>query len=94
MTAPAPRLHYIPELLEIHADELAYLWGQRRAALFDARVAVRLLQLLVQQPDPQTGPIPTGALTPAMLVHLLYFAVMIAVGLVFTTRRLKALFLD
>ena len=37
MTAPAPRLHYIPELLEIHADELAYLWGQRRAAIFDAR---------------------------------------------------------
>ena len=37
MAAPAPRLHYIPELLEIHADELAYLWGQRRAAIFDAR---------------------------------------------------------
>ena len=36
----------------------------------------------------------TGALTPAMLLHLLYFLVMIAVGLVFTTRRLKALFLD
>lgn len=37
MNAPAPRLHYIPELLELHADELAYLWGQRRAAIFDAR---------------------------------------------------------
>lgn len=36
----------------------------------------------------------TGAIGPIMLVHLLYFAVMIAVGLVFTTRRLKALFLD
>jgi len=36
----------------------------------------------------------TGALAPAMLIHLLYFAVMIAVGLVFTTRRLRALFLD
>ena len=36
----------------------------------------------------------TGALTPAMLGHLLYFLVMIALGLVFTTRRLKALFLD
>ena len=36
----------------------------------------------------------TGALAPAMLVHLLYFLVMIAVGLVFTTRRLRALFLD
>jgi len=36
----------------------------------------------------------TGALGPSMLVHLLYFLVMIAIGLVFTTRRLKALFLD
>lgn len=36
----------------------------------------------------------TGAIGPAMLVHLLYFAVMIAVGLAFTTRRLRALFLD
>jgi len=30
----------------------------------------------------------TGALAPVMLLHLLYFAVMIAVGLFFTTRRL------
>jgi lipooligosaccharide transport system permease protein len=36
----------------------------------------------------------TGILGPAMLVHVLYFLVMIAVGLVFTTRRLRALFLD
>ena len=36
----------------------------------------------------------TGVLGPAMLVHLLYYLVMIAVGLVFTTRRLRALFLD
>jgi len=36
----------------------------------------------------------TGALVPAMLIHLLYFAVMIAVGLVFAPRRLRALFLD
>jgi len=36
----------------------------------------------------------TGILGPMMLVHLLYFAVMIVVGLVFTTRRLRALFLD
>jgi lipooligosaccharide transport system permease protein len=36
----------------------------------------------------------TGALGPMMLVHLLYFLVMIALGLVFTTRRLRALFLD
>jgi len=36
----------------------------------------------------------TGALSPAMLGHILYFVVMIAIGLVFTTKRLKALFLD
>ena len=36
----------------------------------------------------------TGAIGPVMLLHLLYFVVMIAVGLVFTTRRLRTLFLD
>jgi lipooligosaccharide transport system permease protein len=36
----------------------------------------------------------TGALSVAMLGHVLYYVVMIAVGLVFTTRRLRALFLD
>ncbi|MBC7591799.1 MAG: ABC transporter permease [Salinibacterium sp.] len=36
----------------------------------------------------------TGALAPVMGLHLLYFVVMIAVGLFFTTRRLRALFLD
>jgi lipooligosaccharide transport system permease protein len=36
----------------------------------------------------------TGALAPGMLVHVLYYAIMVVGGLVFTTRRLKALFLD
>ena len=36
----------------------------------------------------------TGALSIAMLGHLLYFVVMVAIGMVFTTNRLKALFLD
>ncbi len=36
----------------------------------------------------------TGALSPDMWWHVLYYAVMIAVGLVFTTKRLRALFLD
>jgi lipooligosaccharide transport system permease protein len=36
----------------------------------------------------------TGALAPAMFCHVLYYVVMIVVGLVFTTRRLRALFLD
>ncbi|WP_125132684.1 ABC transporter permease [Microbacterium sp. 10M-3C3] len=36
----------------------------------------------------------TGSLSPVLLWHVLYFVVMIAVGLVFTTKRLRALFLD
>lgn len=36
----------------------------------------------------------TGILGPGMLWHVLYYVVMIAIGLVFTTRRLRALFLD
>ena len=36
----------------------------------------------------------TGALSVAMLGHVLYYVVMIAIGLVFTTKRLRALFLD
>ena len=36
----------------------------------------------------------TGALSVAMFGHVLYYVVMIAVGLVFTTKRLRALFLD
>ncbi|WP_223170862.1 ABC transporter permease [Microbacterium sp. NIBRBAC000506063] len=36
----------------------------------------------------------TGVLHTGMIWHVLYYVVMIAVGLVFTTKRLRALFLD
>ncbi len=36
----------------------------------------------------------TGALSFAVVGHVLYFPVMTAIGLVFTTRRLRILFLD
>jgi lipooligosaccharide transport system permease protein len=36
----------------------------------------------------------TGYLEPSMLIHLVYYAVLIALGLLFTTKRLRALFLD
>ncbi|MCR2813678.1 ABC transporter permease [Microbacterium sp. zg.Y1090] len=36
----------------------------------------------------------TGAMSPDMGWHILYYVVMIVVGLVFTTKRLRALFLD
>ncbi|GAA1984293.1 ABC transporter permease [Microbacterium pumilum] len=35
----------------------------------------------------------TGALSPAMWVHVAYYVAMITVGLIFTTKRLRALFL-
>ena len=35
----------------------------------------------------------TGALSSMMLVHVGYYLVMIAIGIVFTTSRLRALFL-
>jgi len=36
----------------------------------------------------------TGVMSPDMWIHILYYLVMIAFGLVFTTKRLRALFLD
>ncbi|MEO6116095.1 MAG: ABC transporter permease [Pseudolysinimonas sp.] len=36
----------------------------------------------------------TGYIDSSMIIHLLYYAVLISIGLVFTTRRLRALFLD
>lgn len=36
----------------------------------------------------------TGALSVAMFGHVLYYLVLIALGLIFTTKRLRALFLD
>lgn len=36
----------------------------------------------------------TGSLHPGMLIHVAYYVAMIAFGLVFATRRLRALFLD
>ncbi len=36
----------------------------------------------------------TGVLSVGMLWHVLYYVVMIVLGLIFTTTRLRALFLD
>ena len=36
----------------------------------------------------------TGVLSWAMVIHVLYYVVLICLGLVFTTRRLRSLFLD
>ena len=71
--------HKCTVLVSLHQVEFAVRYCPRTIALNAGRVVF-------------DGP--SSALTPAMLLHLLYFLVMIAVGLVFTTRRLKALFLD
>ncbi|CAD5373636.1 conserved hypothetical protein [Rubrivivax sp. A210] len=55
MNAPAPRLHHIPELLETHADELAYLWGQRRAAVVDARYTLASFLELNERVEAHVG---------------------------------------
>ena len=36
-----PRARYIPELLQVHAEELAFVWGQRRQALCSAEHTLR-----------------------------------------------------
>jgi len=36
----------------------------------------------------------TGFFEPSMVIHLVYYAVLIGLGLLFTTKRLRALFLD
>jgi uncharacterized protein (TIGR02270 family) len=36
-----PRARYIPELLQVHAEELAFLWGQRKRALHSFELTQR-----------------------------------------------------
>ncbi|MCK6434246.1 MAG: hypothetical protein L6Q68_14625 [Aquabacterium sp.] len=59
----SPRLRYIPELLEVHAADLAFLWEQRRDALtsrrhtlrefaeLNGRIEAHLQGLLIAPPD-------------------------------------------
>lgn len=49
MVAIAPlrrRLHFIPDQIVTHGEELAYLWGRRRAAVFSESLTLRDLQHL------------------------------------------------
>jgi uncharacterized protein (TIGR02270 family) len=41
MPATAPRLTYLPDLLEEHIEEVEFLWAQREAALLSARQTQR-----------------------------------------------------
>ena len=59
---PSPRARHIPQLLEIHAEDLAFLWGQRREVLdspehtlrdyanLNERIEAHLQGLLVASP--------------------------------------------
>ena len=41
MQANTARLRYIPDLLTVHLEELEFLWGQRRLALYSPRYFLR-----------------------------------------------------
>ena len=60
-----PRARHIPELLQIHADELAFVWGQRRAALHSAEQTQRDFADLTERVEAHTQGLlcaPPGAL--------------------------------
>src|SRR5687767_1054910 len=48
-TAPAPRLAFLPDLLELHFEELQFLWARRRAALRSPTETPRELSALEER---------------------------------------------
>jgi uncharacterized protein (TIGR02270 family) len=48
-TAPAPKLTFIPDILEEHLEELAFLWGQRTNALRSSDYTMREIRLLEER---------------------------------------------
>lgn len=46
---PAPRTRHIPQLLDIHAEDLAFLWGQRRGALDSSEHSLRDIEQLAER---------------------------------------------
>ena len=40
---PSPRATFIPDILEEHLEELAFLWSQRQTALRDPRYTIHEL---------------------------------------------------
>lgn len=60
--------HFMPELVVTHAEELAYLWGRRRAAVFSETLTLRDLQQLQERIDAHLqGMLVAGAELPALL---------------------------
>lgn len=65
----AAGIRHIPALLEIHADELAYLWGQRRAALASPRYTLREFLELNERIEAHTqGLLAVPAALPELLM--------------------------
>jgi len=48
------RQRYIPDLLDVHAEELAYLWGRRRASLLSDSLNLRHLAALNERIEAHT----------------------------------------
>jgi len=46
---PSPRATFIPDILEEHVEELAFLWEQRQAALRDPRYTIREFSYLEER---------------------------------------------
>lgn len=71
MAAIAPlrrQRHYMPELVVSHAEELAYLWGRRRAAVYSETLTLRDLQHLHERIDAHLqGMLVAGRELPALL---------------------------
>jgi uncharacterized protein (TIGR02270 family) len=53
-TAVAPKLTFIPDILEEHFEELAFLWGQRTNALRSPRHTMRELGMLEERIEAHT----------------------------------------
>lgn len=65
----APRARHIPQLLDIHAEDLAFLWGQRRAALDSPEQTLRSIAQLNERIEAHVQGLliaPSGVLGPRL----------------------------
>jgi len=53
-TAAAPKLTFIPDILETHVEEAAFLWGRRANALRSPRYTMREFAMLEERIDAHT----------------------------------------
>ncbi|MDO9600222.1 MAG: hypothetical protein Q7J47_21085 [Azoarcus sp.] len=66
------RQNFMPDLVVTHAEELAYLWGQRRAAVHSDTLTLRGLQVLHERIEAHLqGMLVAGAALPTVLADWL-----------------------